>query len=171
MCRIAISLNRNTRPWQRSSGNPPAYITRLIVSPTSNSARHLCHCRFSRTNGLSSECVPVTSAPTRSYMPNHLQFLFLVSFVLTFLALLALSNLLSSKLRQAGYDISTLILIGLSPSENTYPDQMSSSVAQVVALLLAAATGAFIYLKFSHSGTSSFPTCVRHPLTLPPRFS
>jgi cytochrome-b5 reductase len=91
-------------------------------------------------------------------MPNHLQFLFLASFFATFVALLALSNYLSSKLHQAGYDISRLILIGLCPSENTYLNQMSTSapilgsvLAQVVALLLAAASGAFIYLKFGGS--------------------
>jgi cytochrome-b5 reductase len=105
-------------------------------------------------------------------MPNHLQFLFLASFFATFVALLALSNYLSSKLHQAGYDISRLILIGLCPSENTYLNQMSTSapilgsvLAQVVALLLAAASGAFIYLKFGGSGTSSFTTYIRHPLT------
>ncbi|KAI0001980.1 hypothetical protein BJV77DRAFT_1057699 [Russula vinacea] len=58
-------------------------------------------------------------------MPNHLQFLFLAS----------------------------LILLGLSPSENTYPNKMSTSasfsvLAQIAALLVAAASGVFIYLKF-----------------------
>jgi cytochrome-b5 reductase len=103
-------------------------------------------------------------------MPNNLQFLFLASFLATFAVLLALSNYLSSKLHQAGYDISRLILIGLSPSENTYPNRMSTSapfglLAQVVAILLAAASGAFIYLKFGNSGTSSFSTYICHPLT------
>lgn len=103
-------------------------------------------------------------------MPNHLQFLFLASFFATFVVLLALSNYLSSKLHQAGYDFSRLILIGLSPSEITYPNKMSTSasfsvLAQIAALLVAAASGVFIYLKFGSSGTSSFPTYVRHPLT------
>jgi cytochrome-b5 reductase len=99
-------------------------------------------------------------------MPNLLQVLFLSSFFITLAVLLALSNLLSSKLQQAGYDISRLILIGLSPSENTHSNKMSTSapsyLGQVIALLLAAASGAFIYFKFSRSGTSSFPTYVRH---------
>jgi cytochrome-b5 reductase len=105
-------------------------------------------------------------------MPNHLQFLFLASFFATFALLLALSFYISSKLREAGYDISRLILIGL-PSENTHPipNQMSASTPaflQLVALLVAAVSSAFIYLKFGRSGTSSLLTFVRHHLT---RFS
>jgi cytochrome-b5 reductase len=92
-------------------------------------------------------------------MPNQLQLLFLASFLVTFLALFALSNLLASRLHQAGYDISRLILIGLPPLENTYHNQMSTSASsfldvRVVALLFAALSGAFIYLKFGRSGTS-----------------
>jgi len=95
-------------------------------------------------------------------MPNHLQFLFLASFFTTFALLLALSFYISSKLREAGYDISRLILIGL-PSDNTHPNQMSVSVSaspflQLVALLVAAVSSAFIYLKFGRSGTSSLLT-------------
>ena len=103
-------------------------------------------------------------------MPNHLQFLFLASFFTTFALLLSLSFYLSSKLREAGYDISRLILIGL-PSENTHhpvPNQMSASASsflQLVALLVAAVSSAFIYLKFGRSGTSSLLTFVRHHLT------
>jgi cytochrome-b5 reductase len=104
-------------------------------------------------------------------MPNHLQFLFLASFLITFLALFALSNLLASTLRQAGYDFSRIILIGLPPPENTHPNQMSTSApfldVRVVALLFAALSGAFIYLKFGRSGTSLFLTYLRLPLTLP----
>jgi cytochrome-b5 reductase len=106
-------------------------------------------------------------------MPNHLQFLFLASFFTTFAVLLALSSYLSSKLRQAGYDISRLILIGLPQSENTYPipNQMSASTPsflQLVALLVAAVSSAFIFLKFGRSGTSSLLTFVRHLLTRSP---
>ena len=105
-------------------------------------------------------------------MPNHLQLLFLASFFLTFIILLTLSNLLSSKLREAGYDISNLVLIGLPKSEHSHPhspNQMATStppfldvrqsvVAQLIALLLAAASSAFMYLKFGRTGTSSFLT-------------
>jgi hypothetical protein len=111
---------------------------------------------------------PDLVGPDPLVMPNHLQLLFLASFFTTFVVLFALSNLLASKLRQAGYDISRLILIGLSPPENAYPTQMSTSATfldvRVVALLLAAASAAFIYLKFGRSGTSLFPTYLRHPL-------
>jgi cytochrome-b5 reductase len=99
-------------------------------------------------------------------MPNHLQLLFLASFFFTFLVLLTLSNLLSSKLREAGYDLSNLILIGLPKSEHHTPNQMATSappfldvrqsvVAQIIVLLLAAASSAFMYLKFGRTGTSS----------------
>ena len=105
-------------------------------------------------------------------MPNHLQLLFLASFFLTFILLLTLSNFLSSKLREAGYDISNLILIGLPKSEDSHPhspnqkatsepsflDVRQSVIAQLLALLLAAASSAFIYFKFGRSGTSSFLT-------------
>jgi len=102
-------------------------------------------------------------------MPSHLQFLFLTSFLTTFAVLLALSSYLYSKLRQAGYDISRLILIGL-PSENTHPipNQMTASAPsflQLVAVLVAAISSAFIYFKFGRSGTSLLLTFVRHPLT------
>jgi cytochrome-b5 reductase len=103
-------------------------------------------------------------------MPNQLQFVFLASFFATFAVLFALSSYLSSILREAGYDISRLILIGLPQSENAHPipNQMSASASsflQLVALLVAAASSAFIYLKFGRSGTSSLLTFVRHPLT------
>jgi len=102
-------------------------------------------------------------------MPNHLQFLFLASFFATFAVLLALSSYLSLKLRQAGYDISRLILIGLPQSENI-PNQMSvsdsaPSFLQLVALVVAAVSSAFIYLKFGRSCTSPLVIFVRHPLT------
>jgi cytochrome-b5 reductase len=109
-------------------------------------------------------------------MPNHLQLLFIASFFASFFLLLALSNFLSSKLREAGYDISRLILLGLPQSDHRFPNQMSTSapslldvrqsvVPQLLALLLAVATSAFIYLKFGRSGTSSFPTQVYCILT------
>ena len=101
------------------------------------------------------------------FMPNHLQLLFLGSFFLTFFALLTLSNYLLSKLRQEGYDISNLILLGLPRSDERTPhiamssaaapsflDVHQSVVAQIIAILLAVGSSAFIYLKFGRSGTS-----------------
>jgi len=96
-------------------------------------------------------------------MLNHLQLLFLASFLSTFIILYNLSNFFSSKLREAGYDISRLILIGLPQSESTMSMSVlevgQSVVPQVAAIALAAATSAFIYVKFGRTGTSSFPTC------------
>ena len=100
-------------------------------------------------------------------MPNYPQLLFLASFLISFISLLILSNFLSSKLNEAGYDISRLILIGIPHSHNTHPNKMStlapsfldvrqSAVAQFLTLLLAVASSAFIYLKFGRSGMSSF---------------
>jgi cytochrome-b5 reductase len=114
-------------------------------------------------------------------MPNHLQLLFLASFFLTFIILLTLSNLLSSKLRDAGYDISDLILIGLPKSEHSHPnspnqmatsapsflDVRQSAVAQLIVLLLAAVSSTFMYLKFGRTGTSSFPTWLSTPSYTP----
>jgi len=97
-------------------------------------------------------------------MPNHLQLLFLLSFFSTFILLFILSNLLSSKLREAGYDISKLILIGLPQSDlsdHHIPNQLSTStsfldmpqsvILQLLALVLAAATSVFVYLNFVRS--------------------
>ena len=102
-------------------------------------------------------------------MPSHLQVLFLASFFTTFAALLALSFYLTSKLREAGYDISRLILIGL-PSQNTHPipNQMTAdapSFIQLLAVIAAALSSAFIYFKFGRSGTSPLLTFVRRPHT------
>lgn len=118
-------------------------------------------------------------------MPNHLQLLFLASFILTFLLLLTLSNFLSLKLREAGYDISDLILIGLPKSDVSHPNspnQMATSepsfldvrqsvIVQLIALLLAAASSAFFYFRFGLSGTSSFLLWVTTSSYPPSRFS
>jgi hypothetical protein len=112
---------------------------------------------------------PVKSAPihfrlVRPLMPNRPQLLFLASFFISFISLFALSNFLSSKLREAGYDFSRLILIGIPQNPNkmtaatpapSFLDLPQSVVAQLFALLLAVASSAFIYLKFARSGTSS----------------
>ena len=96
-------------------------------------------------------------------MPNHLQLLFLGSFILTFLFLLTLFNYLLSKLSQEGYNISDLILLGLPRSHEQLPmsvaatsflDVRQNVVAQFVAILLTLGSSAFIYFKFGRSGTS-----------------
>ena len=112
-------------------------------------------------------------------MPNQLQLLFLGSFCITLFSLFALSNYLLSKLRQGGYDISDLILLGLPRSDERTHHPMSASapfldvrqsvLAQVLAILLAVGSSAFIYLKFGRSGTSLCSTSLpRHLMTLWP---
>lgn len=88
-------------------------------------------------------------------MNDHV--LFLGSFLLTFTALFVGSRFLNAKLEEAGFDFSRLILIGLEPKGDTTPagkDNMSFSSTTIgythfVALALALASSAFIYLKFA----------------------
>jgi cytochrome-b5 reductase len=131
--------------------------------------------------------VPVRSGVC--FMPNHLQLLFLGCFFLALFGLITLSHYFISKLRHAGYDIADLILLGLPPSDEPTPhlpmttvassflDVRQSVVTQIVAILLAVASGAFIYLKFGRSGTSlgltylaqssSDPSLAREPVLNP----
>ncbi|TFY77089.1 hypothetical protein EWM64_g6925 [Hericium alpestre] len=96
-------------------------------------------------------------------MVNHFQVLFLLSFSVVLVSLVTGFRWLQSALRDTDYDISKLILIGLdSSSEPASTSNMSQSVpaflniresnlAQLVALALALASSAFIYLKFGRS--------------------
>ena len=52
-------------------------------------------------------------------MPNRLQWAYLTSFFVTFFSLVAVSRVVNRKLKEAGYDISRLILIGLPPKEGS----------------------------------------------------
>jgi len=54
-------------------------------------------------------------------MPNKFQFAFLTSFTVVLFSLVGLSHFVRSKLRDAGYDISNLILIGLPKPEPIEP--------------------------------------------------
>jgi hypothetical protein len=108
-----------------------------------------------RSNRLRSTFVP---------MPNRPQILFLISFFISLTSLFALSNFFSSKLREAGYDFSRIILFGIPQNPNkmtaatpapSFLDVRQSVVPQLFALLFAVASSAFIYLKFGRSGTSS----------------
>ncbi|KAH9835620.1 NADH-cytochrome b5 reductase [Rhodofomes roseus] len=95
-------------------------------------------------------------------MPNSLQWAYLTSFIGTFSSLLFISWFINGKLKEAGYDVSRLILIGLPPKEGTMSAQDSSyssspapagllggNATQLLALALALATSAWIYKKFS----------------------
>ncbi|CAL1695982.1 unnamed protein product [Somion occarium] len=97
-------------------------------------------------------------------MPNRYQVIFLVSFFSVFATLFFTSRFIGEKLRAAGYDVSEIILIGL-PRNRTLdrdvsqrqlgsgamPDFNSSTFQQLLALVLAVITSAFIYYKFASS--------------------
>ncbi|KAI6044990.1 NADH-cytochrome b5 reductase [Pisolithus marmoratus] len=82
-------------------------------------------------------------------MNDHV--LFLGSLFLTFTTLFVGSRFLNSKLEEAGYDISRLILIGLEPKGDTNMpiSTTTAGYTHFVALALALASSAFIYLKFA----------------------
>ncbi|KAH7924868.1 NADH-cytochrome b5 reductase [Leucogyrophana mollusca] len=91
---------------------------------------------------------------------NREQALFLASFFGTFTVLFAGYNFLCSALKESGYDVSRIILFGLEPKTNTSNTQkaglqnstmafsLDSGYTQLIALALALASSAFIYLKF-----------------------
>jgi cytochrome-b5 reductase len=86
---------------------------------------------------------------------NREQSLFLFSFLTTLSALWYGSYIAQSKLKEAGYDISRLILIGLEPvvkDNTTQPNSikmgMNSGYVQYIALALAIATSVLFYTKF-----------------------
>ncbi|KAF9229494.1 NADH-cytochrome b5 reductase [Gyrodon lividus] len=90
---------------------------------------------------------------------NRDQRLFIFSFLTTLSALWYGSYILQSKLKELGYDVSRLILIGLEPvvKDNTIRPERDSTGAtmsgytQLIALALAIASSAFIYAKFASS--------------------
>ncbi|KAH9937624.1 ferredoxin reductase-like C-terminal NADP-linked domain-containing protein [Fomitopsis serialis] len=94
-------------------------------------------------------------------MPNHLQWAYLTAFLVTFFSLIAVSKIINGKLKEAGYDISRLILVGLPPREDTMSAQDGSSsspsapagllegnATQLLALGMAVVTSFLIYRKF-----------------------
>jgi cytochrome-b5 reductase len=96
------------------------------------------------------------------------QFAFLTSFVLTFSGLYFISQYVNSRLLDAGYDISELILIGLPKSNTTVSNRNSTmgefdgtsmdllnsfhekGYTQVLALVIAAVSSVFIFAKFGY---------------------
>lgn len=95
-------------------------------------------------------------------MPNRLQCAYLTSFFVTFFSLVVVSHVVNRKLKEAGYDISRLILVGLPPKEGTTMSAQDSTnstavapagllagnATQLLAFVLAAVTSAWIYKKF-----------------------
>ena len=98
-------------------------------------------------------------------MPNQHQLVFLLSFALTFLVLLYLSNLASSQLKAFGYDINDLILWGLPKKvseDGSIMTQYSwpalndivllfkeNKDAQLVAIVVAVCSSIYIFLKLA----------------------
>ncbi|KAG1834581.1 NADH-cytochrome b5 reductase [Suillus variegatus] len=93
---------------------------------------------------------------------NRQQALFAVSFLSTLAVLVLSFHWLRTQLREAGYDVSRLILIGLEPKLNTTQSSdhtngtpmafgIDSSYTQVIALALAVASSVFIFVKFGPS--------------------
>ncbi|KAH9944446.1 NADH-cytochrome b5 reductase [Epithele typhae] len=86
-------------------------------------------------------------------MPNLLQVTFIASFAGTSVVLFGLSRFISAQLHARGIYLADLILIGLDNPDRDLPhndfSRMDSSYTQLIALALALATGAFIFMKFS----------------------
>lgn len=95
-------------------------------------------------------------------MPNRLQCAYLTSFLATLFSLVAVSHVVNQKLKDAGYDISRLILVGLPPKEGTVMSTQDSTnstamapaallaenAPQLLAFVLAAVTSVWIYRRF-----------------------
>lgn len=94
---------------------------------------------------------------------NHVVFAF--SFASVFLVCYVGSQFLGSVLNDAGYDLFAISL-GHEKQPENMPAQLNqhflnNQLAQLVAVALAVATSAFIFLKFSQSQFKSVYTCVR----------
>ncbi|OSD03504.1 NADH-cytochrome b5 reductase [Trametes coccinea BRFM310] len=89
-------------------------------------------------------------------MPNRFQVAFVASFVGSLVLLVLLTEFVKQQLHARGIYVSDLILIGLDkkPDHPVHPegegmvDFMTGAYSQLVALALALATSALIYLKF-----------------------
>ncbi|EIM83343.1 ferredoxin reductase-like C-terminal NADP-linked domain-containing protein [Stereum hirsutum FP-91666 SS1] len=94
-------------------------------------------------------------------MPNTPQLLFVGSFLSFSVVLFGAHWFIGNKLREAGYDVSSLILLGLNASDSSRSanDTMSSNLldiqnnqlTQLVAIALALASGAFFFFKFGRT--------------------
>lgn len=123
---------------------------------------------------------------------NALQFSFIASFLGVLISLFVVSDFIGKKLKNAGYDISRLILIGLPdnrpaqlspPHKITIPWGFNATMttdfdlksfqekgyAQGLAVLLALISCAFIYLKVGQTSKSPTPIWPDLSLTDPSR--
>lgn len=100
-------------------------------------------------------------------MPNTPQLFFVASFLSVSVVLFGGHWYIGNKLREAGYDVSRLILIGLPTSDSPRPangtmssnllDIQNNQLTQLVAIALALASGAFFFFKFGR--TREFYSC------------
>ncbi|KAI0695362.1 NADH-cytochrome b5 reductase [Cytidiella melzeri] len=96
-------------------------------------------------------------------MVNRYQFVYLATFFTVFSTLVVLFNLAKAKLREFGFDVSELILIGLPKQNETRAEDIKSPltaymsaetanmVPQVLALVFAVITSVVVYWKFGGS--------------------
>lgn len=107
-------------------------------------------------------------------MPNRYQVAFVASFVGFFALLLTLQQFIKAKLHAKGIYVSDLILLGLPKEVRQHPDSevdmadvFGSSYAQVIAIALALATSAYVFLKFGRGSTCLAVYTVGHAALTP----
>jgi len=105
----------------------------------------------------------------RPHMSQHC--LFLLSFLVTFSTLFLGSHVLNAKLKETGYDISRLVLIGLELHDNTTPKPNTTMAfnleyTQLIALALTIVSSTFIYFKFISSSKFCI-SFISHPPSTP----
>ena len=85
-------------------------------------------------------------------MPNSRQWVYLSSFALTLAVLVFVSQVITAKLREAGYPISHLILIGLDKEDSKSQRSMSSLTTPALLFTASLVLLTMIYNKFLRSG-------------------
>ncbi|KAH9486755.1 NADH-cytochrome b5 reductase 1 [Psilocybe cubensis] len=102
-------------------------------------------------------------------MPNKYQLAFLVSFFSVFFSLLFLSNYLGARLRDAGYDVRNLILIGL-PTDNPPPPSLAlvahMAAEQASAFFADIASANFHAVRVPYAGTYDLVAIASSPTFL-----
>lgn len=104
-------------------------------------------------------------------MPNKHQLAFLASFLSVFFSLVFISRYLGARLREAGYDINNLILLGL-PKDNSTPTTPPLSVVSKMAAEQASAffhdivSANFHAVRVPYAGTYDFVAVASSPTFL-----
>ena len=86
-------------------------------------------------------------------MPNQFQYVFVSSFALTFAVLVFVSQVITAKLREAGYPISHLILLGLDKKNDKSQQATMSLATPVLFLTVSFVLLTIIYTRFLRSRT------------------